>query len=315
MKEIDHFCYNLPLLEYWGLLQTIASNREGEMREKIESKWEGRETKGIAFVLTGSDGKRERHPQSSTEMIVLLDESFDRRSNLEGLEDDWFLGEVKEVGKEVLSFYKGDVRFVYPDRILGGLFLFGDEGLWLKVRKNVVKEMVAEGELGRKIRDQIKEQTRVYRRTLETGIYRGLEVFDSGRQFYFESKDWKNNRMGFKMGPIRAVQRRMDWWVVQLIRNQKLEVEEVVKSFPSNTVERIRFFEDKKFMNNNMARSLTEAYLWFLREYHKVQEVFKNSAKDKVVEVGFNFAEFAFQKQRVFDFLNYSQELVSGFCR
>jgi len=54
---------------------------------------------------------------------------------------------------------------------------------------------------------------------------------------------------------------------------------------------------------------IVEAYLWFLREYHRIQELFKNSNRQVVISCPFNQEQFEQYKQALLDFLNLSPKL------
>jgi len=56
--------------------------------------------------------------------------------------------------------------------------------------------------------------------------------------------------------------------------------------------------------DENQGKTITEAYLWFLREYHKAQELFKNSNRQSVAACQFNQQEFEQYKQVVLDFID-----------
>lgn len=294
-------CYNLDPIEYGGLLDCVSQIRKSELRsilKEVEDNW-GEE---IALILTGSDGKGERHPQSKTEIILLsknpnISECVSQKildTLSETPEKDSFESiEIKNLGEEPLSFYEGNPSRVYPDRILGGYYLLGDKEIFNNARRCVVEEMSNPGQLGSKIRREISSQIKAYRKTMRTGVFRQQIVFDptSGIQFYFEGPDWKENRMGLKMGPIRATQRKMDLLIAH-ITSGKIGAEEIAKEFPSNTSERFSFLSQRGIINTEEEEVYRLAYLWFLREYHHIQEIFKRSGKTEIVALPFNKEEF-----------------------
>ena len=68
-------CYNLRGFEYGGLLETIGVNWRNELKERLTDALFDDELlrgKQYCFITPGSDGKKERHPQSKTELILLL---------------------------------------------------------------------------------------------------------------------------------------------------------------------------------------------------------------------------------------------------
>ena len=60
-----------------GLLKTVGANWRDELEEyaALAGNSELFGDKPYCLILPGSDGKEERHPQSKTEIILLLEES------------------------------------------------------------------------------------------------------------------------------------------------------------------------------------------------------------------------------------------------
>jgi len=309
-------CYdNLPPKEYTYLLQVIALNR----REKIKGLFmpfvEQLKTKEWTFILTGSDGKEERHPQSITE-IILLYKNSDLNIGpqitifLDQLGEDIILDEERKVSDSSLSFYKGilEKQFCYPDRILDAAFLLGDPNLFIEAKRQVLQEMIDNP----KVKEAMKDQLRTYRQTLERGIYRGQVVFDERQQYYYESNNFSETRMGFKMGPIRAVQRALDLLILESIKNNDLSIEEVASNCPSNTCERIEFLMKKGLIDSNLGDRLIKAYSWFLREYHRIQEMYKESDRKSIISYPFNLNDFNRHKKTILDLLNLHPKLAKS---
>ena len=188
MKEKPtSFCYRLSEDEYWGLLETVTANWQEKIREDLSFLpcLEVLRKNGFCFTLPGSDGKGERHPQSKTELVLLLKQRnpplVERvRQEIGEIEREG-LGalEVKVVGKEEspLSFYNGYSQRVYPDRVLNSRFLMGDYGLYFEARCQVLGEMKE-----RRVKRKMKDQLRQYRKAIEGGVYRGLVIFQKKRE-------------------------------------------------------------------------------------------------------------------------------------
>ncbi len=309
-KPID-YCYSLPPQEYYGLLETISQNREFILRNAfvgIERTF-GNE---IALILTGSDGKRERHPQSKIGIIVLANTLVSPQELLKQIQEGvQAIGdhseeiEIKYLQTGNLSFYQQDLRRAYPDRILGSQFLVGNPDLFYQARLKVLQEMTDDDETGKRIREQMKKQLNSYRKSLLTGSYRNQTIFDDSRQYYFEGHDWSLNRFGFKMGPLRAVQRKFDLLLSRLIKQRTTTPEQLAVTFPSNTAAKFKFLAEKGILPEGTAEAYSLAYPWFLREYHKVQEAFKNSPQKSVVSTTFNPEEFNQNRQLILSFLDF----------
>jgi hypothetical protein len=301
-RKCSYNCFELSPLEYFGLLRVINQSR----RESLNESLKGIELDGFlkdeALILTGSDGKEERHPQSETEMIILSEKPIDEASQslivaiINDLDQETGKIEIKPLNSSVLSFYNNQEEFIYPDRVLNGFFLLGDQSLFYKARLQVLQEMISDDEVGRKIRETMRSQLKSYRKAIREGKYRNHQIFmidgDQGQQYYFEGEDWRENIMGFKMGPLRAVQRKLDILTVNGLRAGIFNAEDLALSLPSNTLERFDFFSQRGLLNAEQAKNLSLAYLWFLREYHKAQEEFKRSDRTGVISVPFNLQEF-----------------------
>jgi len=307
-EKLGSFCYSLSEDEYWGLLKTITANWQGRIRRDLTalSCLELLQKNCFCFALPGSDGKRERHPQSKTELILLLERKdpllMERAKREVGEIKREGLGslEVKIVGKEggPLSFYDNQPQHVYPDRVLNSCFLMGDYDLYVEARRQVLEEMKE-----RKVKKKMKDQLRQHKKAIETGFYRGRVVFSEkeGRQYYFESPDPKELRFGFKISFLRAVQRKLDLLTSNLAENEN-DLGLLAESLPSNTVERISFFAKRGLIPEDFASRLQKAYLWFLENYHCAQEAFLRSGRRQVVAVPFDKDRFLIEKETVMAF-------------
>jgi len=315
----NRLCYHdLYLTEYHGLVKTIAENRRQELQVLFNPLIEKFGSKGWSLILVGSDGKQERHPQSKTEIVLLCKDSRSKGIMTKVITDlisqstdpvEFTEIKVLEDKKSPLSFYNGQPNQCFPDRVLNASFLLGDDDIFIQSRKQVLSEMSEESELGRKIREELKKQLTSYKKALSSGQYRGQFIFDENNQYYFETDDWKKARMGFKMGPLRAVQRKLDILTLNAIKQGNLTIDDVAKNCPSNTCERIDFLTKKGILDENQVGIIIEAYLWFLREYHRAQELFKDSSRQEVISCSFNQEEFKRYRQVLLDFLNLSPKL------
>ena len=316
----NRLCYHdLYLTEYHGLVKTIAENRRQELQVLFNPLIEKFGSKGWSLILVGSDGKQERHPQSKTEVVLLFkkkdhkaDEMVRELKTLTSQSPDPIeFTEIKVLEDEQspLSFYNGQPNQCFPDRVLNASFLLGEDDIFIQSRRQVLSEMSEESELGKKVRKELKEQLTSYKNALISGQYRGQIIFDENNQYYFETDDWKRARMGFKMGPLRAVQRKLDILTLNAIKQGNLTIDDVAENCPSNTCERIDFLAKKGILDENQVEIIIEAYLWFLREYHRAQELFKDSSRQEVISCSFYQEEFKQYRQVLLDFLNLSPKL------
>lgn len=301
-RKNQYNCFELNPQEYFGLLRVINQSRRKSLNESLRRIELDDFLKDKALILTGSDGKEERHPQSKTEMIILTKDPIDEPSqslifaNIKGLNQEIGEIEIKSLNSSVLSFYQNQEEFIYPDRVLNGFFLLGNQSLFYQARLQVLQEMISDDEVGRKIREAMKSQLKSYRKAMREGKYRNHQIYmideDWGYQYYLEAEDWRQNRMGFKMGPLRAVQRKLDILTVNGLRAGIFNAEDLASSLPSNTIDRFDFFSQKGLLTVKQAENFSLAYLWFLREYHKAQEQFKRSDRTSMISTPFNPQEF-----------------------
>ncbi|MGB9707575.1 MAG: hypothetical protein ACPL1D_02380, partial [Microgenomates group bacterium] len=257
-------CFNLPPVEYSGLVLVCCQNRRNELRTLLNNVIPEELSQKLAVIIIGSDGKEERHPQSKTELVILYQNTEDDLQKkiklaLSQLGDPTLLIEdFKNISEGTLSFYNNDPKTIYPDRILNSILVWGDVSIYTKARIKVLLEMTEDSNQGKRIREEIKKQLSAHRQTTKTGRFRNQVVFDNTYQYYFESDNPKEWRHGFKMGPLRAVQRRLDLLTIEAFKKGKLTLDEI-ESLPTNTVERIDFFVTHGLIDKDFAQKLIEA--------------------------------------------------------
>jgi len=251
----NEVCYRiLSLGEYRGLLKTIAENREQELQVLFDPLIEKFGSNNWCLILVGSDGKQERHPQSKTELVLFCKDGKPRDEMKKTIKyliplstDPIEFEEIKTLDdkESPLSFYNGQSDRCYPDRILNSNFLLGDDDVFIQARRQVLLEMSKQSKLGKKIREKLRTQLWDYKKALTSGQYRGQIIFDEKNQYYFEANDWKNARMGFKMGPLRAVQRKLDFLTLAAIRQGQLKLMRWLKIVPQTLVNELNFLLQK----------------------------------------------------------------------
>ncbi len=311
MEKKDFDVYNsLSLTEYFGLVRVCCQNWRQELKDLIDNLPATLENK-VAFVVVGSDGKEERHSQSKTELVFLYDPlllyKIDGHPSqfIRFREGSVICNEIRpvEADGETLSFFNNSSQSIFPDRILNSIVVWGSPDIHLRARMQVIREMVGQDERGGRIREALRKQISSYRQTLKNGFYRGLPVFKDGIQYYYECEDPKSLQLGFKMGPLRAVQRRLDILTVQTWQGSIANLtEENIYNLPTNTCDRIDFFLSLKLLDEGFASQLKEAYLWFLREYHRAQELYKNSDRRQVIRLPYKKEDFDNYGEIVYQF-------------
>jgi hypothetical protein len=308
-------CYHyLHLDEYHGLVKNIAEFRKQELIRLFNPLQKKFGHNDWSLIIVGSDGKQERHPQSKTEIVFLYRNGSNKTKKLMNEMNNLInlsiepieFNEAKPVGDQnvLLSFYKNQSNDCYPDRIINANFLLGENNLFIEAKKQTLLEMAGNNEQGKKIREKISSQLKDYIKTLKSGQYRSQVVFDENQQYYFETDNWKNVKTGFKMGPLRTIQRKVDLLLINIIRENKLTINAVATTYPSNTCERIEFLAEKGLIEEQIGKEISQAYLWFLKEYHKIQELFKNSNRLSPISCPFNPQDFQHYKQIILNFVS-----------
>ncbi|MBP8591541.1 hypothetical protein KBI33_03735 [Candidatus Shapirobacteria bacterium] len=311
--DFYNYCYSLEEFEYWGLLETVGENWRDELEREYAALAGSSELfrdKQYCLILPGSDGKKERHTQSKTEIILLLEESnFSLEKEIEKKaeamsRENSTLGfvETKIVGSNEtpLSFFEHSPSRVYPDRVLNSHLLAGDRQLYLRARRQVLGEMT-----DKKIKEAMRSQLKQYKKVIRTGEYRNLKVFskEKGEQYYFENHETNRIRFGFKVGFLRAVQRKLDLETVRWLESGKEGVDFLAQNLPTSTMERIDYFAQRGLFDKNFALNLQRAYLWFLKNYHYAQETFSRD-KSRVAVVSFDRERFAAGEKVIIAFVN-----------
>jgi len=286
-------CFKLAPLEYANYLADMNGGFIQKNRETLEPISDFLKENGICAIAVGSDGKGEKHNQSSTEIIYVQDQDRKQRLNLNEIvnkfesetggkeyKNFFFVGENgipkgMIIGQHILSLVDGISTLTYPDRVLNSMFVCGNELLYQDARKTVAIEMGQTPKLSRKIRGEIRRQIKNYISTCKTGISRGVVCFDKEKQYYDENKN--PGEYGFKHSHLRLTQRELDLITQTFIRDKKINVSEDIRYLPTRTIDRINYFFKKEI-------SLTEAYLWFLQRYHEIQELYKNEKEPVSLE-------------------------------
>lgn len=285
MNSAEKYIYKLSPIEYRGCLDNLNTIYISECREIIKPLENILKSCDVCAIAVGSDGKMERHPQSITELVYIQGEDCDNfftpslvvnefnqrtKKNYKNVFDTGndCLPSVMKIGCDTLSFALYNPRLIFPDRVLNSTFVMGNYNVFLEARKRVATEMAFTPGLSGKIHKELKNQLKNYRINTSTGTSRGLVCFDNKFQYYDEKENI--GRFGFKHSFLRLTQRFLDIKTQENIRDGKIQIDEINK-LPVNTVDRIEYFGIDQY--------LSEAYIWFLQQYHHVQEEYKDRRK------------------------------------
>lgn len=318
MKEVEKVT-NQSLREYLNQI------RKENMRNmvNITKDLERYPYNNTCFAVTGSDGKLERHMQSRTEIIIIYKNSHSSEGvsknfskwyeithnrpseDLYIVDKDRKLPELKNIyGNVPLSYFCGNKEIIYPDRILNAIPVYGNQELLRIAKEKVLEESSSETKLGQEIRKKMKAQLKDYRHNLEKGIFHHNLTFDLSiippLQFYDESKE--SYTVGFKSSGLRSVQRELDLLTIHAIRSKALTINDAA-SLPTNTVDRIDKFKKNNIIPNEL--QIDDSYIWFLRNYHSLQEKYgRNKSR---AAVPFSKDEFIQNRQTILKFLDLSR--------
>lgn len=296
-SELPEAAFGLPPVEYLGLVETVNTTILKEhqllLSDMTLSEYQ-------AVIVIGSDGKLERHTQSKTEFVFLQFEKDPFRAayritqKLRQYPLNYEVGprgmiEVRDVTDPTpLSWAYGDRTLVYPDRLLNAALVIGNPQTACVARLKVLYEMSLDPRHAGRLLEHMTDQLALYKRAIRQGKYRGQPVFSSNeaKQYYNEGR---HMTFGFKSSFLRAVQRKLDILTARLIRDGVWELEQAAR-IPTQTYKRLDSFATLGILTGEEAEGLTQAYGWFLREYHRVQETYKRTRRP--VALPFNLDYF-----------------------
>jgi len=278
-SEQESLCYEeFEPWEYFGLLAVTNENHQKMLREGLREFGAGMPD-DVAIITVGSDGKMERHAQSKTELVLISgrDYGVELRQSFREYCGSYLPADDIEYAYDGLpgyfcldsntpfSYVYGDRRLVYPDFVLNSQLIIGDDAIWILARQRVLDEFT-ESHLGKSVKGVVRKQLTHHRKVMrEGGDNAGVcWSLSEDLQFYDEEK----HVFGFKSGPIRAVQRKMDLLTLSAVPLQ-------ADDLPTKTVDRIAYFSHMGLIDPQLGEDLAVAYLWFLQKYHQVQEVYK----------------------------------------
>jgi len=266
------------------------------------------------IMMVGSDGKHERHAQSQSEFVLVISSPDNGKikesvmktilDNIDGLHPDLRPNgtiEVKVIHSPMpCSYAYNQISRIYPDRYLNSRRIVGNTETHNQIREKVLHEMSDSSDLGRRIRDKMKDQLRDYQKAIDTGIFRGVPNFDPllGTQYYKESPPIQ---LGFKSAFIRSVQRKFDIATAQNIRSGKISLSDAVLHLPAATIDKFDYFTFNGCIQQKTATKASEAYAWFLQQYHHIQEHYKNAHQP--ISLQSKSADFLYYSQIIKEFL------------
>lgn len=266
------------------------------------------------LIVVGSDGKKERHKQSKTDLVLLERQgegSVDIADFLqwyEGTHPQQAFSQIFDLHPDHIPqvtklgdlstpasyayphLFRNPAR-IYPDRVLNSQLICGNEEVYFEGREQVLHEMSNDGKMSRKIRVEMANQLKQYRRAIETQSFRGIQIFSDEPPIQFYDEDPDRYATGFKTAFLRSTQRYLDIVTTMAIRKGFLTVEDAARDLPTTTVERIKYLRGIGALpSSDLTKQVQTAYLWFLQQYHYAQELYKSSRE--LVHPPFDLALF-----------------------
>ncbi len=304
--SIGELVWKLPPRDYYGLVEVVNENYHEELREYIENLFPNMNYEKMCFVVVGSDGRMERHVQSKTEIVIYTEgklplESYEIKQKLSDLNVHIEFGydgriDVKDVSRRdlpMVSVYDNP-QILFPDRVINAFLILGNNNLFYKVRERAIRELVED----KKVYKVLHNQFMAHRRAFTTGLYRHLRIFDTDYNLQFYDETPNQLRFGFKAAHLRTFQRFTLMLLRSYLRTFNRSVSNIAYEFPANPIDQLYWLvnnnalrESYKYREESVTyKEVVEAYQWFMREYHRIQEEYKN--KRYLIKKPFKKEEF-----------------------
>lgn len=287
--ETKKFCvYDLPPDEYAACVQ---ESNEWFLKDCRRSLARVHLDHDQAIIVVGSDGKKEAESQSATEFVLLnlrssppFNMSAIKKAlspaNIKSRPNFRSGFEIRKVdGSGLLSYYDDDPGKVFPDRILNATLVTGNPFTYLEARRRLVDEISGIGYESKRIRDKMADQLRQHKKAMQTGVWWGKTIFntETSTQFYDESDPV--GTFGFKHSHLRAVQVGLNLFTARLVNRGRLNSPDVAVNLPQSTSDKFDYFKKLNLIDSKTAEETQGAYLWFLREYHRVQRLYRDNGR------------------------------------
>ncbi len=250
--------------------------------------------RGYALIATGSDGRFEKGPQSTLEVILLVGDQRDKdlQKTITGFRGfvrrkmykDVFTPhvEVKNIATDVLSYYTNDPAVVYPTRLSDAVFLFGNRAIYKRAMRALVREF-KETDPGERILDKTRVKRRKNRGIMlsGTGNWQGEPVMHYDLEHGIAYYDSKQKVGGFKYGPLRFVQFAMITDMISYIRKTGdgtiLWDPETNRGSSTNIVNKLNRLAIRGVsrLSQTEVDAVAEHYKYFLWQFHHAQHQFK----------------------------------------
>ena len=253
----------------------------------------------LAICTPGSDGRDEKSPgYSRAELAIITDDAhftgtsiFEQIQRMVREDPEEFHQdiEIKTLGKTLMNCYAEDKTRIFPTRIADSAFIFGNESLYCQAKLKLVEEWL--GPDGAYIVDRSANKRKESRKVLRDGgtqTYRQKNVKHYNLDEKWAAFDPENYILGFKAGPLRAVQTGLMHQFIKYCRESKAGQElpcsslELINNLPRGTCERIDYFSRLGIVSASHAASLAQIYNEFLYHYHRSEYASRTNKETKI---------------------------------
>lgn len=246
---------------------------------------------------TGSDGRLEKGPVSPIEIMLFVERGDDGsvediietyasgEGNLALFKDGMDKRDLESGDRLAITRFKteeGEVEVYSPHRILDANQLFGSEHIYRRAQRILAAEVGLSEEKTRY--QNLRRRTRAICKISESGEqkYKGDIIthydLDRGVAHY----DPENSLLSFKQGPLRAVQYALVRDTIKSLR-AGASIEDLMR-YSKNTVEKINELgvEGLTTISSDAVADLTDSYKFFLHQYHRSQQSYRQKGEKAV---------------------------------
>ena len=260
---------------------------------------------GDAIATVGSDARLEKGYTSRIELTILLSENCEKEPYFKLSEEFPSLIHPLLDFKKIISksyLYMDDSRRVFPTRIFDLRFIAGDYDRFVYEKSKFIQEIKLDHQ---KIKKALRNKRKYYLDILTTGFAEFKKTrfkhydLETGEIFYNNKTQW-----GLKFGPLRTIQYHLAYNINKILR-QTGDIKFLL-NLPSTIVERLYYLENNPYTCPEI-NELSDNYMFFLKEYHLSQKVFKdlikkenNNPENKTLAMIYNANDWSEIKERIF---------------
>lgn len=273
---------NMDYKTYYEELKEYNQNIHKKLKTILQ------QTKEQTICLVESDARLEKGYKSKIELVIINNK--EREYNFNNYKEVISNIEFKNLEDKTYLF-NNDPSKIFPSRIIDLKYLKGNIESFKQIKSKYVKEVQTDyKKLKKVLRDRKKNRIK----TMMTGKekFKKEEIthynLETGACYY----DGKT-RLGFKMGPIRAIQTYLTLKITEYLK--QTQDTEFLEKLPSNTEEKLEFLEGILIKPKDI-EPLIDNYKFFLKEYHRSQK-----ENTKLSIVSYNENQLKEIKNRIYE--------------